>query len=306
MPQSFLAKELVDSSKPTGSGLSWADFPDRSLFADAKDAILTGPLPQSPWKAGEARPFSAFKVGYGTAASLGYMLSFVGFSCVANLFNKAGMPVGVGISQAMMGLIALAQAPVGVMVAEMSGRSVSVENLALSGKVAALSGKSFAANIAASSVWLAGEALERLGAKQSGARLSAFSDRCDKLSKMFKDQSVRKSLEFPELLTEIGAWRAAREFMSKGMAGSAAKLWLSRPFNPDWEVPWGFRNGNESVGFKEALKAAAILPLMSDQADYVNQTISVMEAVSEKLHLSEATPSAENKNAESKARKNSL
>lgn len=268
--------------------LSWHEPVAGSAWA--KPPELTGELPASRWKAGQARPFAALGVGYESSVSLAYSMAFLGVVCLAKGLSLAGLAWASETASLLNIGVVLAQKPIGVFITELSGRELGASGVRAAARVAAVAGRASWAGFKEAAAGAGGWAARLAGAKSTAARLDEFSKRCLKDARRLRRQSIEESLRRPEALSEVGAWRAAREFMDKGMPGAAAKIWLARPFNPDWRVKCSYGGQFLKVGFKEALEAMLTRPAAADQADYVRQTLRLMSAAQESVELGASTP----------------
>lgn len=223
-------------------------------------------------------------MGYESASKLGYPLTLAALFCAARGFTLAGMPGAAEGAQCAMYLTLAAQAPVNTMIAELSSRKLTGANIKLAAQVAFFAGKAHVAEL--KTLASVPEAIAGwVGAKTLKEKLFRFTRACDRRARELKDQGLRKSLESPERLSEVGAWRMAREFMDRGMPGQAAKIWLARPFNPEWSVKWSYRGEKGETSFKEALKAASTRPSRAKEGAFAEETARLMEAAMERLEL---------------------
>lgn len=103
-----------------------------------------------------------------------------------------------------------------------------------------------------------------VGARGSAPRaaLDRFSSLAGKKVEMLSKRQADLGEEDPSGLTEIGSWRAAWALLDKKNPSGAARVWLARPFNPDWLARGvGDEAGSKFFGrpmpFKEALWRSA-------------------------------------------------
>jgi hypothetical protein len=101
-------------------------------------------------------------------------------------------------------------------------------------------------------------------------------------------QDVQTQLRHPQSLSEVGAWRLARQLVAQGDGLGAARLWTQRPFNPDWgALPFGERvrwpkAGVPFVQWLGDYAKTALDPLM---AKYLDQAQGLARGSQELLHL---------------------
>ena len=112
----------------------------------------------------------------------------------------------------------------------------------------------------------------------------AFTEGLSRRGKMLAEQ------EHLGQLSEIGAWRLARQMMEQNKPVAAAKIWLAKPFNPSWEarLPRSFASKSKallgpSMPFADALdKLAKSHP---EQAGFLRDAAASMRAMAERLEM---------------------
>lgn len=262
-------------------------------------AVEIGPLGSSRWMAGQARPATALRLNSGDAgdlagfAALGAAVSLSsllgGVGAIASVFSGAASLGAVASFIAANYAIACSVRPLGAGIQSLSSHAWGAGSMKRAAKVSIT-------GVASEVAGNAGALLSFVGV----GKVSQFSRSCFDLAHGYKARSLDLDAQGLSSLTEIGAWRLASSIARQGKPVEAARVWMERPFNPDWRVrlarstPGGCKWGDR-IAFREFIELSAKAERRREIADHLADVARAMDVASERVAVGQS--SAESKPA---------
>jgi hypothetical protein len=146
---------------------------------------------------------------------------------------------------------------------------------------------------------LSGKKSNTMGSSSKSWSLGNFSYRVETLSKAYQHRADLLAEQGVSDLTEVGAWRLARDHISNDCPEKAARVWFARPFNPEWSVSARTESNSKLKSFFGtgmsfakciALEADNISRRHPEKSNYLKTCVVAMSAAHDKIALSGIIP----------------